>query len=874
MSQPDRGRLLTVKQVKAALKQWHNGDRPETPLSALYLFRKMMRETQKTARHVTNQLLLQGIEALQQVDEIGARLLQLRFLDERRVNYIAKQLVCSESVFYVKQRKALDALTTIIIELDLAARTAHQVMLYQRLEAPTYGELVGVEKHVEELFQQLKRPQAPWLMALEGLGGIGKTSLAHQTARQMIEHGIYDEIGWVSARRERLTLGGTVALVNQPVLSAEQLVALLAHQLLPELALIHRNHPSALLSALRQRLKQFPHLLIIDNLETVVDLEALLPTLQDLANPSKFLLTSREALYGAPNLYHFRVPELSEVDALALVRREIAISNSTALVDGTDDELRPIVATVGGNPLALRLVVGQTHIYTLHSILRYLREVRGQTAENLYTFIYRHAWESLDPASQDVLLIMPLVNPSGVRAELIAEVGALPLDVVLNALNRLIILSLVDVRSSKNEHGYSIHGLTRTFLHAQLLHHHAARFKTFLARSLGIARQQVAAEERDAPLAADVRAWAWNVLRYALTESAVWPATRDLLLTMAPKMEMDGYRADWLHYLVEGLNRSKAWEDERAAAELQFHCGYLYRLMSDYAQAAPLLEASAQLCSTFGDWQGQARALNQLAYLAWQQHDYNQAETVAKAALALVDDRSLEKAVSLSALGLVANDSGRHAEAAQHHEAALLIRTQHGAKKEMARSLQNIGIALREQGKVTAAVDHYQQALTLLDQVYDPAHRAIIQMNLSTCYYIQGEHDQALTIMADAEQGLAQFADQLNLAKLLTIKGLCYLAQNQAHQAEEPFRTSAAIFHQLGDFSWYLNAYDGLGITYLEQEQYEQALAIFTEIADQLPTIVGTPAHRYLAATVPGQIAQAQAQQVKRGDSVYYANKK
>lgn len=406
------------------------------------------------------------------------------------------------------------------------------------------------------------------------------------------------------------------------------------------------------------------------------------------------------------------------------------------------------------------------------------------------------------------------------------------------------------------------------------LNPHLARFQYFLTRSALVARRYVEAEGVDTPLSDTARERAQNVLSYALKRAEAWLATRDLLLAMAPKMAIAGYRTEWLSYLEDGVAQSQRLGDRATEAALQFQCGYLYRLISNYAQAQTFLRASTTHFAALGDTEGQARALNQLAYLAWQQHRYEEAEDFAHEALKNVDDMSLEKAVSLSALGLVANDRGHYTEAENYHHAALVIRTSHGAHKEMARSLQNIGLALSEQRKHAQAIDYYQQALTLLESTYDPAHRAIILMNLSTAYYVQGENAQALETILVAEQIFHQLSDQFNLAKLLTIKGLCYLARQQPTLAAPTFRASADLFWRLGDLSWYLNAYDGLGISYLEQAQYDEAYTIFRTIADQLPQIAGTPAHKYLAATITTQLEQATSKQVVQGKSVYFSTKK
>lgn len=459
----------TSSDVRQALKQWHGESSVRSSLAALYLFRKLTSESDGHPRRPQNQLLLQAMEALKSTHARDVQFLQLRFLDRWPINHLANHFNVSEGTIYALQRQAIDRLTETLADLEYSATITQRAALVRRLEASTYVDLVGVADHLEHLLACLSEQQPPWVIAIEGLGGIGKTALADALLRQLILRGLYDEVGWVSARQNRLNLGGAINMVAQPALTSSALVEALARQLLPAVANAASQQPADLLVKLRARLKRTPHLIVIDNLETLVDLESLLPTLQDLANPSKFLLTSRHGLYTSPNIYHFKIPELSETHALQLIRQEAALSNLPVLAAAADQELRPIYATVGGNPLALRLVVGQSHIYTVASILQHLQAAHGETAENLYTYIYRYAWDHLDPISQDVLLVMPLVNPQGDDIEVIAAVGGLEMGVVRSALNRLVTLNLVDAHGGINDRRYSIHGLTRTFLHEQVL---------------------------------------------------------------------------------------------------------------------------------------------------------------------------------------------------------------------------------------------------------------------------------------------------------------------------------------------------------------------------------------------------------------------
>jgi tetratricopeptide (TPR) repeat protein len=354
-----------------------------------------------------------------------------------------------------------------------------------------------------------------------------------------------------------------------------------------------------------------------------------------------------------------------------------------------------------------------------------------------------------------------------------------------------------------------------------------------------------------------------------LKAAEAWAATRDLLLALAPKMEMAGYRSEWLPYLADGVAQSQRQGDQAAEAALQFQCGYLYRLMSNYAAAQTSLNASAAHYAALGDAEGQARALNQLAYLAWQQHRYDEAITLAQQALLLVGALDVEKATSLSALGLVAIDRSQWQEAAQYHKEALHIRAYHAQRRQMAWSLQNLALALRGQQEYEKAIAYYEEAIAILDEVHDPANRAIVQMNLGIVYYFREEFTKALAIYRLAETSFHQFADDFNLGKVLTNQGLGYLALQQWSQAESAFTESMNCFQKLADRGWYLNALDGLGITYLEQGFYDKALVIFESVQLQLTDIIDTPAYHYLAATISAQLEQVRNKVVKRGQSTW-----
>jgi DNA-binding SARP family transcriptional activator len=363
------------------------------------------------------------------------------------------------------QHRATSANRFIWSELESDER---RVALKKRLEPPSYTQLVGVEEHLDQLRAVLTSPGPPWLISIEGLGGLGKTSLADALSRQIIDARNFADFGWVSARQVVFNPGGAITPVDMPALTAEDLVEKLVAQLMADVPRPTPFSAQDALAALRARLTQSAHLIVIDNLETVVDLESLLPTLRDLVDPTKFLLTSRESWHHEPGLYHFNLPELSEASALRLIRYEAQLCNLPYLAQASDADLRRIYELVGGNPLALRLVVGQTHVHALEVILADLRAAGAKKVQRLYSYIYRRAWDNFDQKTRQVFLAMPLVTDLIGDEASLANLTGLDSAEVGEALERLVALNLVDSRGDLDERRYAIHNLTRTFLQEQV----------------------------------------------------------------------------------------------------------------------------------------------------------------------------------------------------------------------------------------------------------------------------------------------------------------------------------------------------------------------------------------------------------------------
>ncbi len=352
--------------------------------------------------------------------------------------------------------------------LDPAAATKTRPDPYltlSRLDSLPEQKLFGVERARSKVEAVIQIKAQPWLIAIDGIGGIGKTSLAHTVVQSLVHSERFYDIACASAKQEEFRPELGLQETGKPTLDEETLTNTLLHQLDDRPHLSSSRLEKRL--ALTRLLKEQPYLVVIDNLETVIDYEALLPYLRQVVNPSKVLLTSRLSLKAQPDVYCLSLGELNLAAALALLRYQAEIRGIISLGQASETQLEKIYEVVGGNPLALKLVIGQIIYLPLPQALKNLQQARGRSVHELYTYIYWQAWQMLTPFSRQLLLILPLC-PQSTFAELL-ELSTLPEADLRPALRQLIALSLLEVGGDLAEPDYRLHRLTETFLLNEVL---------------------------------------------------------------------------------------------------------------------------------------------------------------------------------------------------------------------------------------------------------------------------------------------------------------------------------------------------------------------------------------------------------------------
>ena len=367
------------------------------------------------------------------------------------------------------RRRVNNGVDRLVQRLRHLERDAHQqaraARLGRHLPPREFAHLFGVAGQQRAIADQLRAPAGPEFISIEGLGGIGKTALAHAVAGQLAEDGELDGIAWISARQTWLNDRGLIEAAPDPATSLADIVNRLTAQLgLAELAGLSTGDK---LDRLAPYLKGTRHLIVIDNLESLSDVDVLLPALMPLARPTRFLLTSRQTMSRYPAVVCRPVPSLSLEDSRALVESEL--ERVGRKVTFKPEEMAALYEVVGGAPLALKLVTAQLSRWPLAALLDDLRRAGRRAPEQLYTFIYRRSWQALDESARQLLLSLLTIAPDGEDVAWLRLMSFLPPDAFDAALAQLLGYSLLQLAGSPGVPRYRLHRLTATFLQTQIL---------------------------------------------------------------------------------------------------------------------------------------------------------------------------------------------------------------------------------------------------------------------------------------------------------------------------------------------------------------------------------------------------------------------
>ena len=344
------------------------------------------------------------------------------------------------------------------------------------------------------------------------------------------------------------------------------------------------------------------------------------------------------------------------------------------------------------------------------------------------------------------------------------------------------------------------------------------------------------------------------------SDGDLWPAVRQLLLAVAPKMEQAGLRDEWLPFVQWGVNLSYQQQDIAAEAALQLQLGLLHQWSSRWDEAVFSLQRSADCYAQMTDQANLGYAMSRLGYLLRTQGKIAEAEETVRSALPLLPADDIRREFVLFVLGVVAQDRQHWSEAEAYLQQSLQLCQEIGDDRMIAKRMRDLGLILREQGKLRPARMNYVQAIDLFTAVDDPIEKAVTQLNLGSIYSALGQYTHALDCFANATESFQQVHDYRHLAFTYNNQGNVYRKLQRWAQAEQALRSSIDILVTLAQPYEYINVMENLGHVYLESAQREKARTTFQQALQLVAEIPEHPRYQQLSQMIEEHLMQSQAE--------------
>ena len=660
---------------------------------------------------------------------------------------------------------------------------SHQTRASRLPTGPT--KLIGRQHELEEIRNLLLNPDMR-LITITGPGGIGKTRLAIEVARQAVN--AFHDVWFVE-------LEG----VAQP-------------DLVPS-AILHgvglreedsRRPESCLIDFLESR----DGLLVLDTFEHVTDAARFLSELLSSCPRVKIVVTSRATL-------HLRAEREYVVQPLAVEDGEparLAESPPVALFLDRSGMTNPKPATVraiadicrrlDGLPLAIELAAGkskllgpdamlsrlQDPLQLLHGGARDLPE-RQQTLRNAIRWSY-----DLLPPDEKRLFQTLGVFSGGATAEAVEAVfgDGDPLELLAALAGQSLLMKQdgagsLRIRMLETIRQYAREQMGKEGVAVDIRRRHAAYY-------LRLAESRDAGTGLQSPWYDSLEEEKGNcvaALDFFVAHGNAEPALR-MAAALLPFWDARGYWTEGQEQLKRLLSATSGADFPQARAKALYAAGVLADAQGDYASARQAFEEHLAIQRTSSNPASLAAAMNNLGITALRQGDYEAARAAYLEALQILHslDSGISIAQCLNNLGHVAMAQGDQAAARSRYLESLAICRRVRASRDLAWTLTNLADVAREESELDDAERLYAQGLGMFRQIGEQPGVASCLADLGNVALLRGQYMTAAQFYQESLVIFGDLGDRRGIARVL--EGFAIMA-SACERHETALRLAAAV---------------------------------------------------------------------------------
>lgn len=651
---------------------------------------------------------------------------------------------------------------------------------------------VGRESELAALTSFLTDPDIR-LITILGMGGMGKTRLALETARQRTKH---------DTQSNRYT-HGIYFVPLAPVASADHVVTAMAEAL--QFTFYSADNPEQqLLDYLREK----SLLVVLDNFEHVIEAADFVAKILQTAPDIRLIVTSRERLnlrgetiftIGGMEFPDWETPEnaLDYSGVKLFMQSARRVQPDFELVGEDVTYLARICRLVRGMPLGIELAASWVDSLRLDEIateiarsLEFLETTMRDVPERHRSIraVFDYSWALMADSERDGFIKLSVFRGGFTRDAAMDVTGA-----SLRTLTTLVNKSLLTRDVSGR---YQIHELVRQYAEENL-------------RKSG---------QQDAMDAAHAAYYAYHCGGTFTSYEKLY----DIEMINRVNVELDNVRAAW--------RWAVAHHDVGKLSDLVVTIHWISQVRGLYAEGVESLEAAIQACDSLEQTQAVSNALVELllaqGWLLIRLGEVEKAKTTLERSrdLLAIADLPIGHEDPISPLALVYSIQGDYETALQIGAEAVDFNAARGDSLNLMTSYYSLTSAAFGKGDYVKAREYSQQALYHAEKHNQSWFKAYVHIDLGHIGRVMGDYAEArhhyhtsYTLRKES------FDSPEGMALALKHLGQVTLLEGDSQQAKELYEKSINIYQDLGDRGGLATALVGLGRTMIALEDYDAA---------------------------------------------------
>lgn len=664
---------------------------------------------------------------------------------------------------------------------------------------PALLHFVGRAGELTTLQAQLRQGKPNRLIALVGMAGMGKTTLANHLAYDLREH-FADGVLWAyTASTEPLDILGGWALAYGYDFSGLSDV---------------ENRAAALRGVLADK----QTLIVLDDVRSLSRVRPLL-----VGGPkSATLLTTRDLdVATALGAHPYQLDEMTQADGEQLLMRILGPERVAA----ESEAARQICALLQNLPLAVEI--------TAQRLLSRPRRRLADMAERLHNVqdrldlaisdravrtSFMVSWESLDGALRRVFALLGVFAGRSFAAPALAYLAELD---VYTTEDRLFALTALSLLTEEEEDRYRQHPLLADFAQEQLGDDAGALRRMVIyylhfaqANQADYAALQPEWENMMAGMRCAHTLQEWQlVLDYANALTEPWFTraryndarqgytwAREAAEIIADETVLATILLSWGQLCVEQDKYAEAEtllsscreiyqkiENGFGLAKVNYLLGRSAVEQGNYAAAEAMLIASGQSYQEFKDTLGLAATYYQQGLILYKQGNLATAQKMCEEALKMQEEikKQLDSLPTLRLLADIALEQEDYETAEAYCNRALIICEQLQNRGELGAVYYILAVISRLQGKYLRAKEYAENGLPLFQYVGFKKFEAVTLYELSRIYSELQEDIEALNVGFKSLEMLQEIEDNFNLVYVLRHLGKLHEATKQIQQAKK-----------------------------------------------------------------------------------------